>query len=100
MGKLYDTDMSEAAWALVAPLLPPAKPGGRPRTTCMQAVLNAVFYLLRSGCQWRPALPPEQLAQQALGRMLVAPPASMFRRPPHGQVRPTSSCRRLSSSSP
>ena len=53
MGKLYDTDMSGAAWTLVAPLLPPAKPGGRPRTTCMRAVLNAVFYLLRSGCQWR-----------------------------------------------
>jgi transposase len=53
MGKLYDTDMGDAAWALVAPLLPPAKPGGRPRTTCLRAVLNAVFYLLRSGCQWR-----------------------------------------------
>jgi putative transposase len=52
-GKLYDTDLSEAAWALVAPLLPPAKPGGRPRTTCLRSVLEAILYLLRTGCQWR-----------------------------------------------
>ena len=53
MGKLYDTELSDAAWALVAPHLPAAKPGGRPRTTCLRAVVNAIFYLLRTGCQWR-----------------------------------------------
>jgi len=51
--KHYDTDLSDAAWALVAPLLPAARPGGRPRTTDTRAVLNAIFYLLRTGCQWR-----------------------------------------------
>src|SRR3712207_1921640 len=49
----YGTGLSDAAWALVAPLLPPAKPGGRPRTTDLRAVLDAILYLLRTGCQWR-----------------------------------------------
>ena len=51
--KQYDTDLSDAAWALVKPLLPAARPGGRPRTTDTRAVVNAIFYLLRTGCQWR-----------------------------------------------
>jgi putative transposase len=38
---------------LLAPLLPAARTGGRPRTTDVRAVLNAIFYLLRTGCQWR-----------------------------------------------
>src|SRR5580698_11637747 len=49
----YDTDLTNAAWARVAPVLPAARPGGRPRTTNLRAVLNAIFYLLRTGCQWR-----------------------------------------------
>jgi transposase len=53
VGKLYDTDLSDAAWALIEPHLPAAKPGGRPRRTCLRAVVNAIFYLLRTGCQWR-----------------------------------------------
>lgn len=51
-GKLYDTDLSDAAWAIIGPLLPSAKPGGRPRTTCLRSVLDAIFYLLLTGCQW------------------------------------------------
>jgi putative transposase len=47
----YDTDLTDAAWAWVAPILPAARPGGRPRTTNLRAVLNAIFYLLRTGCQ-------------------------------------------------
>jgi putative transposase len=38
---------------VLAPLLPPAKPGGRPRTVNLRLILNGIFYLLRSGCQWR-----------------------------------------------
>ena len=49
----YATDLTNSAWELVAPLLPGALPGGRPRTTDVRAVLNAIFYLLRTGCQWR-----------------------------------------------
>ncbi len=51
--ELYSTDLTDAAWALIAPLLPPARTGGRPRTTDIRGVLNAIFYLLRTGCQWR-----------------------------------------------
>jgi len=49
----YDTDLNDAAWAWIAPYLPAAQSGGRPRTTDLRAVLNATFYLLRTGCQWR-----------------------------------------------
>src|SRR5450755_834908 len=49
----YDTDLTDAAWELVAPLLPEARPGGRPRTTDIRAVVDAILYLLRTGCQWR-----------------------------------------------
>lgn len=49
----YATDLTVREWALLCPLLPPAKPGGRPRSTDLRAVLNAIYYVLRSGCQWR-----------------------------------------------
>ena len=42
---------------LVAPLIPPAKRGGRPRKVDVREVLNAIFYVLSTGCQWN-ALPP------------------------------------------
>src|SRR5271165_5117145 len=51
--RFYDTDLTDAAWAFVAPVLPAARPGGRPHTTNLRAVLNAIYYLLRTGCQWR-----------------------------------------------
>jgi putative transposase len=51
--RTYPTDLTDKEWALLAPLIPPAKRGGRPRTTDMRAVLNAIFYLLRSGGAWR-----------------------------------------------
>ena len=49
----YPIDLSNQEWELLAPHIPPAKPGGRPRRWPMRKMLNAVFYLLRSGCQWR-----------------------------------------------
>ena len=48
----YPSDITNAQWALIEPHLP-VYPGGRPRTTDLRAVLNAIFYLLRTGCQWR-----------------------------------------------
>ena len=52
----YASDVTEREWALIAPLLPAARAGGRPRSTCPRRVVNAIFYLLRAGCQWR--MPP------------------------------------------
>ena len=52
----YPSDVSDDEWAILEPLIPPAKPGGRPRTTDMREVINALFYLDRTGGQWR-ALP-------------------------------------------
>jgi putative transposase len=50
--KRYTSDLTDAEWAILEALIPAAKPGGRPRTTNMREVLNAIFYLLKTGCQW------------------------------------------------
>jgi putative transposase len=52
----YRSRLTDQEWARLAPLLPPAKPGGHPRTTDLRAVINAILYLDRTGGQWR-ALP-------------------------------------------
>jgi len=49
----YPSYLNDAEWEMLEPLIPKAKPGGRPRRTNMRAVLNAIFYILRSGCPWR-----------------------------------------------
>lgn len=49
----YPSDLSDAEWALIAPMIPPPRPGGRSRDTDMREVMNAVRYVLRTGCQWR-----------------------------------------------
>lgn len=49
----YPTDVSDAQWARIAPLLPPAKPGGRPRTVNLREVVSAMLYVARCGCSWR-----------------------------------------------
>ncbi len=54
----YPSDLTEKEWAILEPLIPPAKPGGHPRTTDMREVINAILYLDRTGSQWR-ALPHE-----------------------------------------
>ena len=51
--EIYPSDLSDAEWALLAPLIPPGKPGERLREVEMRAVLNAIFYVLRTGCAWR-----------------------------------------------
>src|SRR5215204_4325230 len=50
--KSYPTDLTDAQWELVAPLLPPAKHGGRPRTVNLREVVNTILYLNRTACQW------------------------------------------------
>ena len=59
----YPTDLTEAEWTILAPRILAAKPGGRPRTTDMREVVNAILYSLRSECQWRMLptdFPPHQ----------------------------------------
>src|SRR6266446_2451770 len=51
--RTYATDLTEAQWALVDSIIPEGKPGGRPRSIDVRAAVNAIFYLLRTGCQWR-----------------------------------------------
>lgn len=50
---VYPSDLSHREWALLEPLLPAAKPGGRPRGVNLRRILNGIFYLLRTGCAWR-----------------------------------------------
>src|SRR5947209_10352203 len=48
----YPSDVTDEQWALIRDLIP-VYPGGRPRKTNVRDVLDAIFYLLRAGCQWR-----------------------------------------------
>ena len=51
--RLYPTDLSDAEWRILEPLIPAPKPGGRPCRWSRRAIMNGIFYLVRSGCQWR-----------------------------------------------
>lgn len=55
---VYLTDLTDEEWKYLAPLLPPYGEGGRPRTYSWRTILNAIFYLVRTGCQW-PMLPKD-----------------------------------------
>ena len=55
---VYPSDLSDAQWERIAPVIPPAKPGGRPRSVEMREIVNAIWYLSKTGCQWR-ALPSD-----------------------------------------
>jgi putative transposase len=67
----YWTDLTDAQFALVAPFLPAPRPGGRPRTTDLRRVVDAVLYLLRAGCAWR-LLPRDFPPWQTVYRYLRA----------------------------
>ena len=49
----YSTDLTDAEWQILEPLLPVEKPGGRHRLYPLREIMNALRYLLRSGCAWR-----------------------------------------------
>ena len=49
----YPTDLSDGEWTLLKPYLPASKRRGRPRLHSPREILDAVFYVLKSGCQWR-----------------------------------------------
>src|SRR6201982_4018837 len=64
-GLRYPSDLTNAEWALVEPMIPPAKRGGRRREVNVREVLNAVFYVLSTGCQW-DALPKDLPAKSTV----------------------------------
>src|SRR5512144_1041892 len=51
--KHYSSDLTTSQWNRLKDLLPPAKPGGRPRSVDLREVLNGILYILRGGCAWR-----------------------------------------------
>jgi transposase len=68
-GLRYPSDLTDAEWALAAPLIPPAKRGGRRRTVEVREVLNGILYVLSTGCQWRALpkdLPPRSTVHEYL----------------------------------
>jgi putative transposase len=49
----YTTDLTDQQWSVIEPLLPKAKSGGRPRTTDLRRVVDAISYLVKTRCHWR-----------------------------------------------
>ena len=52
-GQRYASDLTDAEWGVIDPWMPTRKRLGRPREIDLRAVMNAILYMLRSGCQWR-----------------------------------------------
>jgi transposase len=70
-GLRYTHDLTNAEWAEVEPLIPPAKPGGNKRTVDIREVVNGLMYILGTGCQWRDIpkdLPPKSTIHDYLDR--------------------------------
>src|ERR1700678_4699890 len=61
----YPSDLTDAEWAHVSPLIPPAKRGGNKRTVDLREVMNGIMYVLSTGCQWR-AVPKDLPARSTL----------------------------------
>src|SRR5215216_3585839 len=53
MRRAYQTDLSDAEWAYIEPHIPTPKAPGRPRVHPLREILNAIFYIVKSGCAWR-----------------------------------------------
>lgn len=62
-GLRYESDLTGEEWAEIAPLIPPAKPGGNKRTVNLREVVNGLMYILSTGCQWRAI--PKDLAPRS-----------------------------------
>ena len=65
----YPSDVTDAEWALIDLLIPPAKSGGNKRSVNLREVVNGLMYLLSTGCQWRAIpkdLPPRSTVHDYL----------------------------------
>jgi transposase len=68
-GLRYPSDLTDSEWAIVEPMIPPAKHGGRKRSVNVREVLNGIFYILWTGCQWKAMpkdLPPKSTVHDYL----------------------------------
>jgi len=63
--KTYPSDLTDAQWAILEPLVPASKHGGRPRTVDMREIINTILYLNRTGCQW-DMLPHDMLPKSTV----------------------------------
>ena len=61
----YPSDLTDEEWALVEPLIPPARRGGNKRTVSVREVVNGLMYVLSTGCQWR-AIPKDLPARSTV----------------------------------
>src|ERR1700761_1696797 len=64
-GLRYESDLTDEEWAEIAPLIPPARPGGNKRTVDLREVVNGLMYILNTGCQWR-AIPKDLAARSTI----------------------------------
>ena len=67
----YETDLTDAEWAVIAPLMPEPKPRGRPWAWPLREIMNAIFYVLRGGIAWRLLpndLPPRTTVYRRFSR--------------------------------
>jgi putative transposase len=71
MRKRYPSDLTDAQWAIIEPLVPPAKLGGRPREVDVREVVNTLFYQCRTGVQW-DYLPHDLVAKSTAWDYFVA----------------------------
>ena len=66
----YPSDLTDAEWAHIEPLIPPGKPGGGKRRVAIREVINGVMYILSTGCQWRAL--PKDLPPRSTGMITSA----------------------------
>ena len=88
--KSYDSNLTDAQWSVLEPLLPPPSRSGRPRRTDLREVVNAIIRALRAGCAWR-MLPPRPAA--AADRICLLPNVEVRR---NAEARPRSGRREVS----
>jgi transposase len=74
----YETDMTDAEWSLIAPLMPTACPTGRPRKWPLREIVNAIFYVMRGGIGWR-LLPSDFPPRSTVFRWLRGDNQGFFR---------------------
>ena len=81
----YPSDLTDAEWGLVEPLIPPGKTGGGKRTVNMREVVNGLMYILSTGCQWRAIpkdLPPKSTIYDYFDLWTYAAPWILFHTAP------------------